>query len=103
MPDVYNAVTDLDPPVAQQLGDAMELRATEPAQQAMLTAYLDDLDLVTSPQGRALRGRERRLESCQCSATSVVSGSGSETGAVSRAQVQPDAVNLTAHSAMTSA
>jgi ubiquinone/menaquinone biosynthesis C-methylase UbiE len=48
MPDVYNAVTDLDPAVAKQLGDAMELRATEPAQQAMLAAYLDDLDL---PEG----------------------------------------------------
>jgi ubiquinone/menaquinone biosynthesis C-methylase UbiE len=45
MPDVYNAVTELDPAVAKQLGDAMELRATEPAQQAMLAAYLDDLDL----------------------------------------------------------
>jgi ubiquinone/menaquinone biosynthesis C-methylase UbiE len=48
MPDVYNAVTELDPAVAKQLGDAMELRATEPAQQAMLAAYLDDLDL---PEG----------------------------------------------------
>lgn len=45
MPDVYNAVTELDPAVAKQLGDAMELRATDPAQQAMLATYLDDLDL----------------------------------------------------------
>jgi hypothetical protein len=37
-----------------------------------------------------------------CSATSVMSDSGSETGAASRAHVWPDAVSLTAHSALTS-
>src|SRR6266568_848573 len=36
-----------------------------------------------------------------CSATSVVSDSGSETGAAGRAHVWPDAVSLTAHSALT--
>jgi precorrin-6B methylase 2 len=45
MPDVYNKVTKLDAAVAGQLGDAMELRAKDPAQQAMLAAYLADLDL----------------------------------------------------------
>ena len=30
MPDFYNAVTDLDSAVTEQLGIAMELRATEP-------------------------------------------------------------------------
>ncbi len=39
----------------------------------------------------------------RCSATSVVSDSGSETGAASRAHVWPDAVSLTAHSALTGA
>ena len=37
-----------------------------------------------------------------CSATSAVSDSGSETGVASRAYVWPDAVSLTAHSALTS-
>jgi hypothetical protein len=37
-----------------------------------------------------------------CSATSAVSDSGSETGVTSRAHVWPDAVSLTAHSALTS-
>jgi ubiquinone/menaquinone biosynthesis C-methylase UbiE len=45
MPDVYHTVTELDPAVAEQLAAAMELRATEPQQQAMLHSYLDDLDL----------------------------------------------------------
>lgn len=45
MPDVYNKVTELDAAVAGRLGDAMELRAKDPAQQAMLAAYLADLDL----------------------------------------------------------
>jgi ubiquinone/menaquinone biosynthesis C-methylase UbiE len=43
MPDAYSIVTELDPAVAEQLADAMELRATDPQQQAMLAAYLDDL------------------------------------------------------------
>jgi ubiquinone/menaquinone biosynthesis C-methylase UbiE len=43
MPDVYNIVAQLNPAVAEQLADAMELRATDPQQQAMLSAYLDDL------------------------------------------------------------
>jgi ubiquinone/menaquinone biosynthesis C-methylase UbiE len=45
MPDAYNKVTELDAAVAGQLADAMELRAKDPAQQAMLAAYLTDLDL----------------------------------------------------------
>jgi SAM-dependent methyltransferase len=45
MPDVYNQITELDPAVARQLAEAMELRARDPAQQAMLAAYLDGLDL----------------------------------------------------------
>ena len=45
MPDVYNKVTELDAAVAGQLADAMELRAKDPAQQAMLAAYLAGLDL----------------------------------------------------------
>ena len=53
MPGFYNAVTDLDPAVAEQLGNAMELRALDPQQQAMLAAYLDDL---------ILPGGERVLE-----------------------------------------
>ena len=45
MPDVYRSVTELDPAVAEKLADAMELRATEPQQQAMLSDYLADLAL----------------------------------------------------------
>ena len=45
MPDVYNQITELDPALARQLAEAMELRARDPAQQAMLATYLDGLDL----------------------------------------------------------
>jgi SAM-dependent methyltransferase len=45
LPDVYNKVTELDAAVGGQLADAMELRAKDPAQQAMLAAYLADLNL----------------------------------------------------------
>jgi len=55
MPDLYSAVTNLDPAVDKQLSDAMELRATEPAQQAMLAAYLEDIR-----HARARRGRGRK-------------------------------------------
>src|SRR5882757_137950 len=47
MPDVYStiATSDLDPAVAAQLANAMELRATDEAQQEFLRSYLDDLQL----------------------------------------------------------
>jgi ubiquinone/menaquinone biosynthesis C-methylase UbiE len=45
MPDVYNRPESLDPAVAEQLVAAMEVRAREPQQQAMLSSYLDDLGL----------------------------------------------------------
>jgi len=48
MPDVYNVVAELPQAVADQLADAMELRAADPQQQAMLATYLVDLDL---PEG----------------------------------------------------
>ncbi|HEY3715564.1 MAG TPA: hypothetical protein VGL39_13645 [Jatrophihabitantaceae bacterium] len=43
MPDVYAEPSKVDAAVAEQLGNAMELRARDPQQQAMLTAYLDEL------------------------------------------------------------
>src|SRR5262249_38238798 len=65
------------------------------------------LSQVIGPPSRALRSRERRLESCYASAipfgTLVVFDSGSETGVASRVHVWPDAVSLTAHSPLTSA
>jgi arsenite methyltransferase len=45
MPDVYADVDNVDPAVAEQLGDAMELRARDPQQQAMLASYLDEMSL----------------------------------------------------------
>ena len=45
MPDVYHRITEADETIVEQLAAAMELRATEPAQQAMLAAYLDDAGL----------------------------------------------------------
>ena len=68
MPDLYSAVTNLDPAVAKQLGDAMELRATEPAQQAMLAAYLEDIDL---PDGAAVVEIECALRLARSSGTSL--------------------------------
>jgi len=43
MPDVYAEPSKVEAAVAEQLGNAMELRARDPQQQAMLTAYLDEL------------------------------------------------------------
>ena len=71
---------------------------------------MGSLSQVTRLLSRALRSRERRLESCHDPAiqlgTLVVFDSGSETGAASRVHVWPDAVRygqLTAHSALTRA
>jgi SAM-dependent methyltransferase len=67
MADVYNTIMALDPAIAEKLGDAMELRATDVRQQEMLAAYLDDL---------ALPGNARILEV------------GCGTGAIARALAQ---------------
>jgi SAM-dependent methyltransferase len=40
MPDVYATITEAPTSVVEVVGDAMELRATEPQQQRMLTDYL---------------------------------------------------------------
>jgi hypothetical protein len=60
------------------------------------TLALGSRSRVTSLPGRALRSRERRLESCHAPAiplgTLAVSDSGSETGAASRVHVWLDAV-----------
>jgi ubiquinone/menaquinone biosynthesis C-methylase UbiE len=45
MADVYSVITQVDPAVIEIVGDAMELRAADPQQQAMLAAYLADVDL----------------------------------------------------------
>ena len=70
------------------------------------TLTLGLLSQVTSPPSRALQSRERMLESCYAPAiplgTLMVSDSGSETGAASRAHAWPDAVSLTALSALIS-
>jgi ubiquinone/menaquinone biosynthesis C-methylase UbiE len=45
LPDVYAAITEADPAALARVGEAMEVSAADPQLQAMLAAYLDDLDL----------------------------------------------------------
>jgi ubiquinone/menaquinone biosynthesis C-methylase UbiE len=44
MPDVYSRITEADEETSRQLGDAMELRFTDPQQQAMLSDYLGRIE-----------------------------------------------------------
>lgn len=44
MPDPYAAIATADIVVQERLADVLEIRAAEPAQQAMLTAYLSEVD-----------------------------------------------------------
>ncbi len=48
MPDVYAAITEATPSVVETVGDAMELRATDPQQQQMLDDYLSRLPFPES-------------------------------------------------------
>jgi SAM-dependent methyltransferase len=48
MPDVYAAITEADATVVEVVGNAMELRATDPHQQQMLSDYLDRIDFPAS-------------------------------------------------------
>jgi ubiquinone/menaquinone biosynthesis C-methylase UbiE len=45
MPDPYACIADADPSVQARLSEILELRAADPQQQAMLQAYLTELDL----------------------------------------------------------
>ena len=45
MPDVYASIETADEAVQERLAEVLELRAAEPAQQAMLEDYLADLPL----------------------------------------------------------
>ena len=45
MPDVYASIETADEAVLERLVEVLELRAAEPAQQAMLDDYLADLPL----------------------------------------------------------
>jgi ubiquinone/menaquinone biosynthesis C-methylase UbiE len=47
MPDVYTSIAEQPDAVVEQLAAAMELRATDPQQQAFVHAYLDGIDLPT--------------------------------------------------------
>jgi SAM-dependent methyltransferase len=52
VPDIYSIITVADPAVVDLVGDAMELRAADPQQQAMLDDYLAAVDLP--PDARVL-------------------------------------------------
>jgi ubiquinone/menaquinone biosynthesis C-methylase UbiE len=67
MPDPYSRIADADQTLQERLSDVLELRARDPQQQAMLRAYLSEIDL---PHG----------------ASALEVGCG--TGAVSRALVE---------------
>lgn len=44
MPDVYATITEADPKVQERLAEVIELRFADPRQQAMLRAYLTDIE-----------------------------------------------------------
>lgn len=64
MPDVYHRITEADEATVEQLAAAMEPRATDPAQQAMLSAYLDDAELPDGAKGFGDRLRYGRDQPC---------------------------------------
>jgi ubiquinone/menaquinone biosynthesis C-methylase UbiE len=74
MPDPYATIADIEPSLQARLSDILELRASDPQQQAMLRAYLSEIEL---PHGA------RALEI------------GCGTGAVSRALVEWRNLNVT--------
>jgi ubiquinone/menaquinone biosynthesis C-methylase UbiE len=45
MPDVYLTISDAEPAVIEELSRVLELRAADPQQEAMRSAYLADLEL----------------------------------------------------------
>ena len=45
MPDVYSIITRVDAAIVAQVADAMEISAADPQHQAMVAAYLADLEL----------------------------------------------------------
>jgi ubiquinone/menaquinone biosynthesis C-methylase UbiE len=53
MADVYATIADADPTLVERIGDALEIRAADPQQRAMLDAYLADI-----PFGSAARVME---------------------------------------------
>jgi len=44
MPDLYATITEVEPAVQERLAGVMELRAADPQQQAMLKAYISDIE-----------------------------------------------------------
>ena len=48
MPDVYATIMQADPSVVEVVGNAMELRATDPQQQQMLSDYLSRIEFAGS-------------------------------------------------------
>ena len=52
MPDFYATITETDPAIARRLIDAMETRAAQPQQRAMLRAYLSEVKFP--PEARVL-------------------------------------------------
>lgn len=52
MPDVYATIADADPALVARLAEALEVRAADPQQRAMLTSYLADVPLPA--EGRVL-------------------------------------------------
>lgn len=48
MPDLYAAITEVEPEVQERLAGVLELRAADPQQQAMLRAYVSDVEFPTA-------------------------------------------------------
>ena len=48
MPDLYATITEVEPEIQERLAGVMELRAADPQQQAMLRAYVSDVEFPTA-------------------------------------------------------
>src|SRR5579864_2742806 len=50
MPDFYANITETDPAMVRRLIEAMEIRAAQPQQRAMLQAYLSEVEFPQAAQ-----------------------------------------------------
>jgi cyclopropane fatty-acyl-phospholipid synthase-like methyltransferase len=50
MPDIYAKITEIDPAIAEQIANAMEIRAANPQQRNMLDSYLSQIAFPNEAQ-----------------------------------------------------
>jgi SAM-dependent methyltransferase len=88
MPDVYAAITEADPTVVEVVGNALELRASDPQQQQMLSDYLGRIEFSQPARvlevGCGTGAISRRL--AQVAGVAEVVGVDPSTGLLDRAR-----------------